>query len=173
MRSKILIIVALFFSSFIIAQTKVGTINSDYIINIMPERDIIIKQAQKYGARLDSSFAIKVKDYDAKVKVYKEQEKTLSETDKNTKIQELAGLNRELQQYKQNGNKLMQIKQDELMRPLYKKLGDVISQVAKENGYHQILTTTGNQFAYIDEKFDITKLVMDRLGLKEPTETKK
>ncbi|MDP4600201.1 MAG: OmpH family outer membrane protein, partial [Polaribacter sp.] len=59
-------------------------------------------------------------------------------------------------------------KQNELMRPLYKKLNDAIELVAKENKFTQILTVQGNQFAYIDEKFDITKLVMNKLGLKEP-----
>ena len=63
---------------------------------------------------------------------------------------------------------LMQLKQNELMRPLYKKLNDAIELVAKENKFTQILTVQGNQFAYIDEKFDITKLVMNKLGLKEP-----
>ena len=53
------------------------------------------------------------------------------------------------------------------MRPLYKILNNAINTVAKENGYTQILTTKGNQFAYIDEKFDVTKLVIAELGIQE------
>ena len=62
----------------------------------------------------------------------------------------------------------MQLKQNELMRPLYKILNNAINTVSKENGYTQVLTSTGNQFVYIDEKFDITALVMAKLGVKEP-----
>ena len=62
----------------------------------------------------------------------------------------------------------MELKQNELMRPLYKKLNEAVDQVAKEKGFTQILTVQGNQFAYMDEKFDITKLVMDKLGVKAP-----
>ena len=62
---------------------------------------------------------------------------------------------------------LMQLRRGEYMRPLYKKIADVVEQVAKENGYTQILTTTGNQFAYFDQKHDITKLVMEKMGIKE------
>ena len=50
MKSKILIVAAVLISSFSVAQTKVGTINSDYIINIiMPteKKDIIHKIEQK------------------------------------------------------------------------------------------------------------------------------
>ena len=63
---------------------------------------------------------------------------------------------------------LMQLKQNELMRPLYKKLSDAIKVVVKEQGYTHILTISGNEFAYVDEKYDITKLVMAKLGVKEP-----
>jgi len=42
--------------------------------------------------------------------------------------------------------------------------------VAKENGYTQILTITGNEFAYIDSKFDITELVLKNLGITIPKE---
>ena len=63
---------------------------------------------------------------------------------------------------------LMQLKRNELMRPLYKKLMGVINQIAKQDGYTQILKTSGNQFVFIDENFDITKQVMQKLGLKAP-----
>ena len=72
-----------------------------------------------------------------------------------------------MNKFRQNGTKMMQLQRDENMRPLYKKLSEVIKEVAKANGYTQVLTTNGNQFGYIDEKFDITKLVLDKLGIKE------
>ena len=46
------------------------------------------------------------------------------------------------------------------MRPSYKKLGDVIALVSIENGFTQVLTTTANQFAYLDATLDITELVL-------------
>jgi outer membrane protein len=62
----------------------------------------------------------------------------------------------------------MRLKENELMKPLLTKLGKAISDVAIENGYTQILTLTGNEFAYIDPKFDITDLVMKKLNIKIP-----
>ena len=64
----------------------------------------------------------------------------------------------------------MGLKRDELMRPLYTMLSEAIATVAKENGYTQILTITGNEFAYIDSKFDITELVLKNLGITIPKE---
>ena len=109
-----------------------------------------------------------MQEYQAKVDDYKKNEKEYGELMKKTLITEIQTMEQDIQKYQENGSKLMQLKQNELMRPLYKKLNDAIDLVAKENGYTQILTVQGNQFAYMDEKFDITKLVMKKLGLNEP-----
>ncbi len=52
------------------------------------------------------------------------------------------------------------------MTPLYKILSDVITEIAKSENYTQILTTSGNEFAFIDNNFDITEKVMAKLGIK-------
>lgn len=168
MKLKFTLLLAAFISTFAIAQTKTGTINSDYIISIMPESEIVIARSQEYGARLDSLFSIKMKDYEARVKDYRDKEKDMGVLMKKTLVKELTALEQDIKQYQDNGNKLMQLKQNELMRPLYTKLNLAIDEIAKENGYTLILTTSGNQFAYIDQKFDITKLVMAKLNIKEP-----
>lgn len=168
MKSKITILFIALISSISIAQTKTGTIDSDYIINIMPEAAIVIKLSQAYGAKLDSSFSIKMQDYQARVADFREKEKEMGELMKKTLVKEITALEQDIKKYQDNGSKLMQLKQNELMRPLYKKLNEAIEAISKENGYTLILTTTGNQFAYIDQKHDITKLVVAKLGLKIP-----
>ena len=168
MKSKILFICIAFLSTITIAQSKVGTVDSDYIISIMPEAKVVIEMAQKYGAKLDTSFSIKVKEFQDKVAAYQKEEATLGDLAKKTAVTEITALENDIKKYQANGNKLMQLKQDELMRPLYKKLSDAIKEVAKANNYTQILTITGNEFAYIDESLDITKLVIKKLGITIP-----
>lgn len=168
MKLKITLFFIAFVSAFAIAQTKTGTIDSDYIINLMPEGRTVVKMAQEYGAKLDSSFSIKMKDYQDRVADFRKKEKEMGELMKKTLIKELAALEQDIKKYQNNGNQLMQLKQNELMRPLYKKLNEAIEKVVKANGYTHILTTTGNQFGYIDPKYDITKLVMAELGVKAP-----
>lgn len=173
MKSKLILFLFTIICGVSGAQTKVGTINSDYIINLMPESKVVIRQSQKYGKKLDSSFNIKMNEYKTKVDDYNKREKEMGELEKKTLGNEIAALQDDIRRYQDNGTKLMQLKQNELMRPLYKKLNEAIDAVAKANGFTQILTTTGNQFAYVDLKFDITKLVMDKLGVKEPEQAQK
>ena len=168
MKLKITILFIAFISSAAIAQTKVGTIDSDYIMSLMPEAKVVTKRSQAYGAKLDSSFSLKTQNFQARVSDFKKKEKEMGELMKKTIIKEISALEQDIKNYQSNGNKLMQLKQNELMRPLYKLLNDAINTIAKENGYTQVLTITGNQFVYIDEKFDITNLVMAKLNIKEP-----
>jgi len=168
MKSKIILLVVTFFSTVSIAQSKVGTIDSEYIISLMPEAKIVLEKSQAYGAKLDSSFSIKVEDFQVKLKDFQDNQATLSDLMKKTKSKELAEMETDIKKYQQNGSQLLKLKQNELMRPLYNKLSEAIRDVSKANKFTQVLTITGNQFAYIDDAFDITGLVMTKLGIKVP-----
>ena len=174
MKLKITLLAAMLLSSFAIqAQNKVGTVDSEYVISKMPQLTAVQTRISSYGTKLDSSFSIKVKEYDVKVDAFNKAEKTMTEEVKKTKYAEIAELDQDLKKFRQNGAQLMQIRRDELLRPLYKKVTEVIAEVAKANGYSQILTITGNELAYLDTKYDITKLVLAKLGIKEDPEPKK
>lgn len=167
MKLKITFILALFFIGFSNAQTKVGTVDSELIISKMPQMKGVLQRVENYGKKLDSSFQVKATEYKTKIDSFKAEEKLMTDDDKKTRVQELRTLEQEMGKFRQNGSAMMQIQKEQSLRPLYKKLSEIISEVAKANGYTQILTTTGNEFGYIDERFDITKLVLDKLGIKE------
>ena len=167
MKSKIIFLVVILLSTITFSQTKLGTVNSNLIIGKMPQMKSVLRRVENSGKKLDSSFTIKATEFQAKSQAFNEVQKTLSEADKKTKYQELVSLEQDLQKFRVNGTKMMQLQREEYMRPLYKKLREVISEVAKANGYTQILTTDGNEFGYVDENFDITQLVLDKLGIKE------
>lgn len=168
MKTKITLCIAMLFIALSVnAQTKVGTVDIDYVITKMPQLTTVQERLKNYGAKLDSINNKKIKEYDAKVKVYNEGAKTLTDADKQVKYKEIGDLNKDIAKFRQNGAQMMQIRKEEFMRPLYKKVSEIISMVSKENGYTQVLTISGNEFAYYDVKFDITKLVLTKLGIKE------
>ena len=168
MKLKITVLFIAFISSLTIAQTKVGTIDSEYIIGMMPETKKVVEITKSYGAMLDSTFSIRVTDFKVRLEDYKLKEKDMGALEKKTIQKELAGLEQDIKKYQKNGNTLMGLKRDKLMRPLYTMVSEAIAVVAKENEYTQILTITGNEFAYIDSKFDIPELVLKNLGITIP-----
>lgn len=149
------------------AQTKLGTVNSDLIISKMPQLKTVQEGLQKYGARLDSINNVKVASFETLVKTYNDDLPTLNEAAKKIRANEIQLLDKELAALRQNGNQMMQLQKNELMRPLYAKVTEIVTDIAKEKGYTQILTTSGNEFVFIDTAHDITELVLAKLGIKE------
>lgn len=168
MTNKFLII-AFVFSTIVSAQTKVGTINTDYIISKMPEFKEVQKQVEDYGKSLDSGLKEKYDEYQDKVKVYSEKEATYTEALKKLKQKDIVKLEEDIQKLRNNSGKLLQVRQDELLRPLYAKIGNQVEKIVKEENFTHILNES-NSLIYISPKFDITIKVMKRLNI--PVEEK-
>jgi len=173
MKLKTFFLIAILISNISVAQSKVGTVNSDYVLSIMPEGKKVVELTKVYAERLDSLFSIKVIAYQKKLEEFKSINDTVNQDFKTKKFTELQILETEVNKSKQKGSQLMRLKENELMKPLYKKLGEAISEVSKENNYTQILTVQGNEFAYIDRNFDITDLVIAKLNINKSILNKK
>jgi outer membrane protein len=168
MKLKIVLIALCFTGFFANGQTKVGTINSEFIVGLMPETKQVLTRLNDYAVRLDSSYQVKLADYQDKVAAFQKIDPSLSDNFKKIKVDEITEMETSLQQTQKNGNNLINLKRDELMRPLYTILRNTIAEIAKADGYTQILTSSGNEFAYLDNNFDITEKVMAKLGIKMP-----
>ncbi|MDH7444337.1 OmpH family outer membrane protein [Aquimarina sp. 2201CG14-23] len=146
-------------------QSKVGTVDSEFILSKMPELTKMQEELKAYNANLEGELKIKVDDYQAKVKAYQEGVATMTEPMKKTKQEEIIALENDIAKFRQNGSQLVQIEQNRLLQPLYKKIGTALEEVAKAEGYTQILTITSSGLAYVDPNFDLTKKVMTKLGI--------
>jgi outer membrane protein len=170
---KILLALITFFIGFqLFAQSKVGTIDVDYIISKMPELTQVSEAVKVYSSDLENQLQVQITKYQSLIKVYQENEATYNDTDKKAKQDEIIKLENEIKQFQQNSNSMIQIKQNELLTPLYQKIGEAMNTVAEEGKYTQIFTID-NSIAYIDPNYDITVTVMEILGLpvEEPSNT--
>ncbi|PHS68327.1 MAG: outer membrane chaperone Skp [Flavobacterium sp.] len=153
------------------AQSKVGTIDVEYILSQMPDLKEAGNQARIYSEDLNAQLQLKIKKYQDLVKVYQENELSYKEAEKSSKIQELQTLEQDLQKFQQNSNSLVQVRQNELLQPLYAKINVVLQEVATKGGFTQIITIN-ETLAFIDPKFDITFAVMTKMGLQFPKQEK-
>ena len=169
MKSKFLII-AFVFTTIISAQTKVGTINTEYIVSRMPEFKEVQKEVENYGKSLDAGLKEKFDEYQEKVKAYTEKEATFTEALKELKQKDIMKLEEDIQKLRTNSGKLLQVRQDELLRPLYNKIGIEVEKIVKTDGFTHIFNEN-NALIYIDPNFDITIKVMKNLGIPVEEET--
>ncbi|WP_299765395.1 OmpH family outer membrane protein [uncultured Dokdonia sp.] len=167
MKKMILIaFVALFTATTFAQTTKVGTVDADYTLAQMPELVTAQDALKEYNADLEKQLKEKLDNYDAIYKTAEAAFPTMTDAEKTAKQQELAGLENDISKFRNNGTQLVQLKQDELLRPLYKKIGENVAVVAKELGYTQILNIgNNNNLAYIDPAHDITLKVLAKMGI--------
>ena len=167
---KHLLLSLLFVFSAVSAQeSKVGTIDIDYILGLMPELSGVQEQVNAYQTELSNGYAEKLTQYEKALQNYRDNESLLTLMQKKTKEDSLVVMQNELGQYQQNGNQLLALRQEEYMQPLYTKVGQSLERVAEAGGYTQVLLRDNN-VVYIDNRFDLTLAVLKDLNIEVPQE---
>lgn len=167
---KHLLLSLLFVFSTVSAQeSKVGTIDIDYILGLMPELSGVQEQVKAYQTELSNGYAEKLTQYEKALQNYRDNESLLTLMQKKTKEDSLVVMQNELGQYQQNGNQLLALRQEEYMQPLYTKVGQSLERVAEARGYTQVLLRDNN-VVYIDNRFDLTLAVLKDLNIEVPQE---
>ena len=67
MKSTITTIALIPASLLATGQTKVGTVNSELIVGLLPEMKKVVADLDLYAKELDSTYQIKVKEYQEKI----------------------------------------------------------------------------------------------------------
>ncbi|MDA9127394.1 OmpH family outer membrane protein [Flavobacteriaceae bacterium] len=167
---KHLLLSLLFVFSAVSAQeSKVGTIDIDYILSLMPELVGVQEQVKAYQTELSDGYSEKLAQYEKALKDYRDNESLLTLMQKKSKEDSLVVMQNELGQYQQNGNQLLALRQEDFMQPLYTKVGQSLERVAEAGGYTQVLLRDNN-VVYIDNRFDLTLAVLKDLGIEVPKE---
>lgn len=151
------------FSSF--AQTKVGTIDADYIMAQLPEMTQVNEGMQTYNDDLQKDLEKNISDYEILVKDYQDNNTTFTEEEKKTKENDIISLENDIKGFRQKAGVMMQMKRNELTQPLYEKINEAMLQVIQEENYTQILHSGGNSLAFSAEEYDITMKVIKKLGI--------
>lgn len=167
--SKFVVILSVLFifSSLSFSQTKIGWINSQAIMDKLPEAveaqrqlDNLVTEWQNEIAKMQNEWQRKFEEYDKRKLILTEKGRAEAE-------RELQELDRKIVDYRnrkfgQNGE-LFQ-KQNELMKPVQDKIFKAIQDVAKEEGYDYVFDKSGDiLLMYTNEKYDLTNVVLEKV----------
>ncbi len=160
----VLVSVALLsFSTF--AQTKVGTIDADYILNQLPEMAQVNEGMKAYNTELQQELQSTIGEYESLVKDYQENNTTLAEEERKQKESEIISLENDIKNFRQKASVMMQMRRNELTQPLYEKINVAMLQVIQNENYTHVLHAGGNALAFAAESHDITMKVMKEMGV--------
>jgi outer membrane protein len=167
MKRIILVLVIVLAASVACAQTKIGHINSEAIMQALPEAidaqkslDGLVAQWEAELQKMQADWKRKFDDYDKKKLILTDQVRADAE-------KELRDLDQAISDYRtkkfgQNGE-LFQ-KQNDVMKPIQNKIFKVLEDIAREDGYDYIFDKSGEiLLLYASDKRDLTSLVIQRM----------
>ena len=146
-----------------IAQNKLGHINAQEILELMPETKKAAKEIQDYQKLLNTQFESMMAEYQNMEQEYKANESSYDELVKNDKLAAIQGMVTRIQNFEREAQIQLQQKNESLMEPISKKLTDAIKEVASEGNYIYIFTY--EVLHYSSESNDIGPLVRKKLKL--------
>lgn len=168
MIKKLLLAVLLAAPMCLSAQTlKFGTVNTQEIFNIMPDKATAENTLKEAAAKYDAE-GKKLKE----VLVTLQEQLKKDETDTNTPpaikdrhIQEFQDAYQKFQNFNQTANQELQRTQETLLAPIMEKLQNAIKAVGAEGGYTFIYDMAAGAILYSGAE-DVTPLVKAKLNIK-------
>ena len=166
---SLIIIFLIFLSSFSHAQLKIGYVDSETIIQKLPDAqdarqklDNLIGGWRTELIKMQSELKNKQADFEKKKLI-------MSEKIKKEKNDELLVLSRSIDLFRNRKfgtrGELYQ-KQDQFMKPIQNKIFTAIKEVAEEEDLDFVFDRTSDvTLLYAKEQYDITNLVLEKLKL--------
>lgn len=147
---------------------RIGYANLEYIMGRMPEMKEIDSALKSTQTQLRNQIQTKSDELKKQYDQFTATAPTLADTVRMRREQELQEALGGLEQMRQDAQESIQNKQKLLMAPLYLKVNNAISQIARENGFDIILTDRIgglNLLLYKNSQLDISNLVLARFGV--------
>lgn len=123
------------------AQTKIGYIDAETVLYLMPEVAKIDSLMRIYQAdTIGREYTSLMQNYQHKDSILRDSVHPLAPAVKEQYQKDVAQLVQTLQGWQQIAQEAYQNKQNQLLAPVMRKINDAINAVAKEKGYTHVLS---------------------------------
>jgi len=143
-----------------LAETKIGFVNGQKVINESPQAAKAKKKLEKEFEKRDQDLQKLAKQLQGMQEGLEKNAVTMSETDRRNKEREFGDLNRDFQRKQREFREDLNLRQNEEMAGIYERVNKIIKQVAEAEKYDLII----QEGVYVSPKLDITDKVIKALG---------
>ena len=143
---------------------KIATLDVAGILNAMPEKKKADTEITTFVNAKQAEMKKKAEAAQTKYALYTKEAPTKTEAENKARGEEMQKLQEEMAQMEDKMRKDATAKQDLLFEPIEKKLMDVVTKVAKANGYDYIMDANSTGLVYKAGP-DATAAVKKELGL--------
>lgn len=168
-KTLIVLLIALFAtgaSAMAQKTVKLGHINSNELMQIMPGRDSAQSVLEKEVSDLEQTLKSMQEELEKRYNEYQAGQAGWSDLIKQTKQSELQDMSARIEQFQKNAQQQLQTREAEVLKPIIDRAKKAIEDVAKENGYTYIFDAGVGTLLYSQDSDDIMPMVKKKLGLK-------
>lgn len=164
---KLFVMAAFMFAAMSVsAQVKLGHIETQKLIQAMPEMAAAQKTLENKQSEIEKELTNMKEQFQTKLAEYSEKAKTYSDVIRASKEQELQELQQRIQRFQEIAVGELEKSQKELMQPIMDKALNAIKEVGKENGFTYIYDMSAGVILFAaDNTIDVLPLVKKKLGL--------
>ena len=153
-------LVLLSFSAGVMAEGKIGFVNSQKILNDAPQAARAKKKIEKDFEKRDQDLQRIAKQLQGMQENLDKSAVTMAESERRTKEREFADLNRDFQRKQREFREDLSQRQNEEMASIFERVNKIIKQIAEAEKYDIIF----QEAVYASPRIDITERVIKALG---------
>lgn len=151
------------------AQQKIGYVDSDYILNLVPEFATIQQNVDRQAQEWETEIEEAQQKVDEMFREYQARELLYTNEERNRKRDEIVRAEEQAEQLRMRyfgPEGQLFTEQDNQMRPLQERLMKAIEAVAAEDGFDYIFDKNGDYlFLFAREQFDLSDRVLEEMGI--------
>ncbi len=149
------------------AQAKLGHIDRQKLMLLLPERVAAEKKMQEIADQLKKRLDAMAQEYQAKLAEAQkaETEGTMTNTQKQIAIRDLGEMEQRIQDAQEKAQSDLAAQEEELLSPMVNKTNKAIKEVADAEGFTYIFDTSTGFVLYFDKGIDIMPMVKTKLGI--------
>lgn len=164
---KSLLLAAILFvaTSFTLqAQTKVAHINTQELVEAMPEMQSAKSELEKLAKTYETEIKAMAAEVSEKYKQYAIEEPTKTDEENVKRGQELQGMEQNIRQFQTQAQQDLQKKEIDLLMPITEKARNAILKVGKAKGFDYVLDASQGQGVIYAAGTDLLADVKTELG---------
>lgn len=164
-------VLLLVLASSLVAQTRIGFLNPQLVLDQLPEREVIERQLNRWLDEKEAEFEELAVEFQRELRRFQEVADDLSPSELQRRQRNLQTLNQQLEEFQIRVERDLERRQAELLQPILMEIDQIIEEIAKSKGLTYVLnqaTAEGELFLIhvseeVAREFDLTPLVLERL----------
>ncbi|MDA0317597.1 MAG: OmpH family outer membrane protein [Flavobacteriaceae bacterium] len=146
------------------AQSKVAHINTQELVESMPEMKSAKSELEKLAKTYETDIQAMATELQNKIKQYDAESSTKTDEENGKRLQEVQSMEQSIRQYQAQAQQDLQKKELDLLRPITEKAKNAILKVGNAQGFDYILDSSQGQGVIMANGKDLLTDVKSELG---------